>query len=322
MHLLSFARNPVPSGATAGVFPGYDGSPLRYAIWAATRSPRRGTVCLFQGRTEFIEKYFETISDLRRRGFAVAIMDWRGQGGSDRPVEDPRKGHIDDFAEYDKDIRQFMREVVLPDCPPPYVALGHSMGGHIVLRNIARPGSWFERAVLTAPMLALHSDIQPFPKTLVSLYASIGSAIGFSTKYVQGGTAATGYAADFEGNILTSDYERFLRNRQIERNAPGLVLGSPTIGWLNAAMRSMRGLSDPDYPGRVRVPALIFGAGLDRVVDTGAVERFAAALKVGTYILLPDARHEILQENNDIRARFWATFDAYLDIDAQQPVYV
>ena len=88
MELFALARNPVPSGAVVGTFAGYDGKPLRFARFAATRGPRRGTVCLFTGFTEFIEKYFEMIADLRRRGFAVAAMDWRGQGGSWRAVTD------------------------------------------------------------------------------------------------------------------------------------------------------------------------------------------------------------------------------------------
>ena len=322
MQLVSLARNPIPSGGTSGFFPGYDGRPIRFAIWGATRGPRRGTVCIFQGRSEFIEKYFETIADLRRRGFAVAILDWRGQGGSDRPIDDPRKGHIDDFSEYDRDIRQFMREIVLPDCPPPYIALGHSMGSHIVLRNIAKPGSWFERAVLVAPMISLHGDMLGFAQPLVRAYAAVGARIGFATRYVYGGSTASGYSPDYEGNALTTDRERFARNRQIERTAPKLLLGSPTVGWLNAALRSMRTVNGPDFPNSVRVPALVFGAGLDRIVDTSAAEKFAAALKAGTYVLIPDAQHEILQENNDIRARFWATFDAYLDISSDKPVFV
>lgn len=304
------------------MFPGYDGRAMRYAIWPATRGPRRGTVCILQGRGEFIEKYFETIADLRRRGFAVAIMDWRGQGGSDRPIDDPRKGHIEDFSEYDRDLRQFMREVVLPDCPPPYVALGHSMGSNIVLRNIAAAGSWFERAILIAPMLALYPTVLRFPVRIVALYAALATAPGFGRSYVHGGGPASGYAADFEDNVLTSDRERYQRNQQLERTAPQLLLGSPTIGWLNAAMKSMRALSDPEFPGRVRVPALVFGAGQDRIVSTAAAEKLGADLKVGTYVVLPDAAHEILQETNDIRARFWATFDAYLNVSEERPVYV
>ena len=55
-------------------------------------------MCLFQGRAEFIEKYFETVRELRARGFAVATIDWRGQGGSERALADPRKGHVGDFS--------------------------------------------------------------------------------------------------------------------------------------------------------------------------------------------------------------------------------
>ena len=67
--------------------------------------------------------------ELRARGFAVATFDWRGQGLSDRALDDPRKGHVGDFSEYELDLEVFMNEVVLPDCPPPLFAIGHSMGG-------------------------------------------------------------------------------------------------------------------------------------------------------------------------------------------------
>ncbi len=314
MQVVSMARNPIPSGATVGEFAGYDGKPMRYAAWPATRGPSRGTMVIFQGRTEFIEKYFETVSDLRRRGFAVAIQDWRGQGGSYRPIDDPRKGHISSFQEFDRDLRSFMRDVVLPDCPPPYSALGHSMGGHILLRNIARTDTWFDRAVLTAPMVALTPLALRFPRALVSIYAGLSTAVGLGSRYVQGGTPTSGYGGEFDGNVLTCDSERFQRNKQLERSAPNLLLGSPTVGWLAAALNSMAYIADPEFAGRVRVPALIFGAGEDSIVSTPAVEKLAATLKSATYISIPDARHEILQETDDVRARFWATFDAYFDI--------
>ena len=320
MQLISLARNPVPTGAKSGSFKGYDGHELRFALWEATRGPRRGTVCIFEGRTEFIKKYFETVGDLRRRGFAVAVMDWRGQGGSARPVGDPRKGHIHSFSEYDRDLRCFMRDIVLPDCPPPYIALGHSMGGHIALRSMAEPGCWFDSAVLAAPMIELTREVLGFPRSLVEFYARLGVASRFGRSYVRGGSDEPGYTTEFEGNMLSSDPERFRRNRQIERAAPELLLGSPTIGWLDAAMRSMRQLRHEDFAARVRVPALIFGAGEDRIVETRATELFAARLKSATYVLLPDARHEILQENDDIRARFWATFDAYFDIPENKAI--
>lgn len=313
--LVSMPHNPVPTGATVGLMPGYDGQLLRYAFWSATRGPRRGTVCIFPGRSEFIEKYLETVGDLRRRGLAVAIMDWRGQGGSARELDDEHRGHVRDFSEYDRDLRCFMRDVVMPDCPPPYYALAHSMGGNILLRNAVEPASWFDRIILTAPMIELAPErLAGYPAWLVEAYSRIGAISGQSTHYILGGGASPKDLSNFTGNVLTSDHERFERNRMVALAAPALLIGDPTVGWLAAAFRSMRRLRATNYPERVLVPLLVFTAGADKIVKSRTTEDFAARLKVGAHVRLEGARHEILQERDDIRARFWAAFDAYLGI--------
>lgn len=314
MDLVSLPHNPVPGGATAGLLTAYDGMRLRFARWGATRGPRRGTVCLFGGRGEFIEKYFEVIADLRRRGFAVAAMDWRGQGGSERPFPDMRKGHVRDFADYDRDLEAFMKEIVMPDCPPPYVALAHSMGGHILMRNALRPGSWFERMILVAPMIAIDPERVGYPVWFTRLYAEAGCLFGAGSHYVLGGRPEAAEQAPFDGNLLTSDRERWARNKAVLDYAPELGLGSPTIGWLRAAYRSMARIQEPDFPSRIQVPMLLFAAGRDKIVATRAIEDFGVGLKVGSQLLLPGARHEILQETDAIRMKFWAAFDAYLGV--------
>lgn len=314
MQLVSLPRNPVPSGGIVGTFPGYDGQNLRFAHWPATRGLRQGTVCLLTGRTEFIEKYFETVADLRRRGFAVAMFDWRGQGGSHRPIGDPRKGHIKDFSEYDRDLACFMREIVLPDCPPPYTALGHSMGGHIALRSLTTQGSWFDRAVLLAPMVRLHPRTLGAPEWMVRIYARTLRLFGFGGLYIQGGGPETGLGVPFDGNLLTSDRERFLRNQILEQNAPNYLVSAPSVAWLDAALRSMELINSDGFVDSVTVPTLIFTAGNDEIVLPRAVEDYATRLKSGTGIRLSQSRHEILQENDEIRARFWAAFDAYVGL--------
>lgn len=288
---------------------------MRFARWEPTRGPRRGTVSVFTGRSEFIEKYFEVIADLRRRGFAVAIMDWRGQGGSHRPLSNPRKGWVRSFAEYDKDLAAFMQQVVLPNCPAPHFALAHSMGGHILLRIASQPSCPFERIAVVGPMLRFHDSKVGTSQRLAQVYATVGSALGFGRAYIRGGSDDSADPVRFEGNPLTSDKERFTRNRALIEAAPHLLLGAPTIGWLNAAYRSMAMLNKPAYAERVRVPLLIGIAGRDTVVDSRATEAFAARVKLCTSLMLPLARHEILQEVDDIRARFWAAFDAYLGVE-------
>lgn len=314
MELISLAKNPVPSGPVVGSFEGYDGNPLRFALWQATRGPRRGTICLFHGRGEFIEKYFETIADLRGRGFAVATFDWRGQGGSWRALPDHHKGHIDDFGEYEKDVIRFMKDIVLPDCPPPFFALGHSMGGNILLRHAVKPGSWFDRMILTAPMIAFADERVRFPQRLARLYAETAAIGGFATRYCYGGNATPEGGDKFEGNPLTSDRERWSRNKGILEVAPELGLGAPTVGWLRAAYRSNATISHPEFAPTVRIPVMLFAAGKDCIVSTRAIEAFGVRLKVGNLILIPGSEHEILQERDVFRQRFWAAFDAYLGV--------
>ena len=114
MKLVSIPANPVPDNAVAGSIKTPDGVTLRYVRFAPPPG-RKGTVVLLQGRAEFIEKYFEAVRELRNRGFAVATIDWRGQGGSERALSDPRKGHIRDFSEYERDVEALMTEIVLPE---------------------------------------------------------------------------------------------------------------------------------------------------------------------------------------------------------------
>ena len=83
MTLVSIPANPVPEDVVSGTIKTPDGAELRFARWAPPAG-RKGTVCVFTGRSEQIEKYFETVRDLRDRGFAVAMVDWRGQGHSSR----------------------------------------------------------------------------------------------------------------------------------------------------------------------------------------------------------------------------------------------
>ena len=83
MKLVSIPANPVPDNAVTGALLTRDGVTLRFARFPPPAG-RKGTVVVLQGRAEYVEKYFETVRDLRARGFAVATFDWRGQGLSDR----------------------------------------------------------------------------------------------------------------------------------------------------------------------------------------------------------------------------------------------
>ncbi|HET9902187.1 MAG TPA: alpha/beta hydrolase [Xanthobacteraceae bacterium] len=308
MDLVSTPSNPVPEGAVVGEITAPNGTAIRYARWLPPPG-RKGTVCLFQGRAEFIEKYFEVVTELRRRGFAVATLDWRGQGLSQRRLAERRKGHVGSFKEFDADLETFMRDVVLPDCPPPYYALAHSMGGAIVLRAAGRGRRWFERIVLSAPMIALHG--RPMAPAVRMLIRAMRFA-GLGRSYVPGGGATSVTSLPFEGNELTSDPVRYARTGKIVEAEPALALGSPTIAWLDSAYTAMAEFADPSYPRRLDQPILMIAAGQDTVVSTPAIEQFAIRMRAGAHVVVAGARHELMMEQDFYRGQFWAAFDAFV----------
>ncbi|MDO9059141.1 MAG: alpha/beta hydrolase [Bradyrhizobium sp.] len=308
MTLVSIPANPVPDNVVTGTIKTPDGAELRFARWAPPAG-RKGTVCVFAGRTEQIEKYFETVRDLRDRGFAVAMIDWRGQGHSSRRLRDPRKGYVRDFADFEIDVETFVQQVVLPDCPPPYFALAHSMGGAVMLR-IAHAGKrWFDRMVLSAPMIDLPGRATSLPA--VGLLRAL-RLTGQGGRYIPGGSDALTGSESFVNHPFTSDPVRFARNAAILEEDPTLGIGSPTVAWADTAVRTMRGFRAANYPLQIRQPILMLAASSDTIVSTAAIEEFAYHLRAGSHLVIAGSRHEILQEQDRYRAQFWAAFDAFV----------
>jgi len=309
MKLVSIPANPVPDNFVTGTLKTPDGVGLRFARWLPPAG-RRGTVVLLQGRAEWIEKYFETVRDLRARGFAVATLDWRGQGLSDRLLSDRQKGYVRDFADYDVDLETFVHEIVLPDCPPPLFALGHSTGATVLIRTAYRGRRWFDRMVLTAPLL----DLQGFPATTTArtIVRTLRLA-GFGGMYVpRGADVGVVQTRPFVGNLLTSDPVRYARNTAILEAAPELAIGAPTVAWTDAAYRAMRTMRERSYPMQIRQPMLIIAAGADAIVSNAAIEDFGTLLRAGSQLVVPGAKHELMMEQDRFRDQFWAAFDAFV----------
>jgi lysophospholipase len=300
--------NDLPEGIAPGVLITPDGVKLRYAISPAG-GQCRGTVCLLEGRGDFIERYFETIDDLKARGFAVAILDWRGQGGSQRPLRNPHRGYVRNFRQYDIDLAAFMKDVVLPDCPPPYFAIAHSTGANVLLRAL-KSHNWFERVVLSAPLI----DIAPAraPKPLIRFVAWAMVLIGLGWVFVPGMARRPFVPEDFDGSVCTTDRRRFLRDCRTLEAAPHLGLGGATFGWLHAALTAIGELRRFRSGTHLRVPALIVAAGDDRLVSTEAALQFARRVRGVAAVVIRGSRHEPLMERDAFREQFWAAFDSFI----------
>ena len=308
--LVNIASNPIPEGARVGYFRTSDNVRLRYALWPKSEGAHRGTICLVQGRTEFIEKYFETIADFRRRGFAVATFDWRGQGGSDRLIGNRKLGYVDRFEDYWTDLKSFHGEILLPECPPPFYLVGHSMGGLAALYAGINDRLMFDRIFLSAPMVKL--DRQPLSMGGMAKVCETLSFLGLGRMPVSRATDKPASQATFPGNPLTGDLIRYLRSVDVIKARPELEIGSPTVRWAASAMGAMAEAGHDSFPGRIKIPLLMLAAARDEVVSTAAIEQLGLRMRTGRHVVIAGARHELFMETDVIRGQVFAAFDAFI----------
>jgi len=202
-----------------------------------------------------------------------------------------------------------VQQVVLPDCPPPYFALAHSMGGAVLLRLAHSGKRWFDRMVLSAPMIDLPGRATSFP---VRALLKTMRMMGRGGAYVPGGSDQLTGLSPFINNPLTSDPVRYARNVAILEEDPTLGLASPTVAWADTAFRAMHTFKGVNYPSEIRQPILMLAASNDTVVSTAAIEEFAYHLRAGSHLVIAGSKHEILQEQDRYRSQFWAAFDAFV----------
>ena len=304
MKLHPTVENPLPPGAECLELVTAD--KVRLRAMRALPEEACGTVILLGGRGDFMERYFETTRDILARGLAVASVDLRGQGGSQRMSHEPYRDVTASFADFEEDLRTLMDGLVLPTCPPPYFALGHSTGAHILLR-VLRGSDWFKKAMLVSPLVEIVYG--PWPKPLVSLLVGGMSLAGLGARFLPGVRKRPMGRADFPGNPLTSDRRRWERDSSTLEAAPHLGLGGPTFAWLRAARRSLK---DIKSMGRPRAPVLIVAAGGERVVGNEGIRQLARNVPGIALTFIPDARHEIMTERDEVRQQFLAAFDSFI----------
>lgn len=311
--LISIPEAPAPEGGAAEFLRGADGVRFRVAFFP--REGARGTVVLSPGRTEPIEKYFEAIDDLRARGFAVLAHDWRGQGLGDRPLADRLKGHADGWGGYLSDYAR-MLDAFAERAPRPWIGVGHSLGGCLILLAMAEGERRLAGVVLSAPMLRIQTGGRPYAqaRALAWLMARVGQA----GEYVLG-DANNPFEHTFEANALTRDRARYDRWRAQLVACPELGLGGVTWGWLDFAFRASARLLDRPGLEKVTAPVTVVAAAEDAVVDAAALRSAVARLPRGALVEVPGALHEVLMEADDKRVVFFEAFDALAATLALEP---
>ncbi|MFD1786276.1 alpha/beta fold hydrolase [Sphingomonas floccifaciens] len=305
-------RRGYPEGASITRWRAPDGWMLRRFDWPAPPGSARGSILFQGGRGDFIEKYLESFAHWHARGWSITAVDWRGQGGSGRTTPAPNVGHIADFAEFIADLRALWSDWAA-DAAGPRVAVGHSMGGHLILRALAERAIAPDAVVLVAPMLGLRAPVSP---RLGEGIAGLMTRLGDPARAAWQGNERP-HTRRSRQSLLTQDDDRYADELWWQARDPALVTGPPSWRWLAQAFASTRTLSASAKLAQVATPVLMLVAEADRLVDPHTAIAVARRLPDARVVRFgAESAHEILREVDPVRLRALAEIDAFLDARA------
>jgi len=283
-------------------FKSFDGLNIAYKIFEVKDA--KASIVISSGRTEGMLKYQELIYDLNQNGYSVYIYDHRGQGNSDRLLEDTQIGHIVKFENYVLDMHQFVTNIVKKN--KKLILLGHSMGGAIASLYAEKYPYDFDALVLSSPMHQpdiIAPSISSFVCNLIEIRDSNVD------RYIVGGNSYDDHDRVFEKNILTHSKIRYEISKIAFEIEPKAKIGAPSLRWVQeACLGSAKSVQNAN---KIRIPTLLIHAQNDKVVNAKPQKEFCE--NAGVYcrgIQIDDAYHELLVEEDQMREK---TLTAILD---------
>lgn len=283
-----------PEGGAAHWLTTSDGLRLRAAHWTVPAA--KGTVIMFPGRTEFVEKYGDAALEFTQAGYAAAAIDWRGQGLSDRMHTDRGLGYVKNFTDYQSDVTALMDHVRALGLPEPYYLVAHSMGGCIGLRALHN-GLPVKACMMSAPMFGIM--MSPPARPFAWAVTTAARMFGLDSRVTPGQTTQNyTLSTSLAENSLTSDADMYAKMQNQLRKYPDLGLGGPAMNWLHQALHEMLALARMPSPD---VPCLTFLGTEETIVMPSRIHERMARWPNGELVVVPGGRHEVMLETPDIR---------------------
>ncbi len=307
---LELENYKAPKGIKCFFVPMPDGKKIRLAYWKISGIEKkcRGTILLQQGHNEFIEKYYETIQEFIDRNFNVIAYDWRGQGMSEKMIEDNHKQYIEDFKIHDEDLQFLIDKIINKLFEPPIIAIGHSMGGCIMLSSLKKNGNKFDKVILSAPMLGFKNELILFP------LINICELILPREFFMFGSRPNMGREVPFDKNDLSTDKKRYMRTLMLVRKNKDIRLWGITVAFAIAVKRRLLELRENGWAESINNQILFINSINDRVVSSKHITEMSKRLKNAQIINFEACEHELFMEKDIHREKMWNKIDKFLNL--------
>ncbi|WP_100754025.1 alpha/beta fold hydrolase [Vibrio salilacus] len=267
--------------------------------WVKFTAPHHTkAIVVVNGRIECAIKYQELFYDLFQQGYDIYSYDHRGQGLSQRMIEDTQMGYVEEFDDYIYDLDCLVKHFNLDHYQQRYL-LAHSMGGNIATRYLQTHDAPFDAAALSAPMFGVNVPwhLRPFAPMLGQVLTAWHKKPTFAPGQV------AYFAKPFEGNLLSQSAVRYHWFRDLYEQHPELKVGGASTRWVWQGLIACKKCYL--MTRHLNTPLLVLQAGDDRIVSNLAQARFINKLKKTQpscqFKVIDGARHELLFEQDHYR---------------------
>lgn len=297
-----------PDGWQQGNFTSASGRNIRYGH-AEPEGDKKGTVVITTGYADFIEAYHETIHEYLNRGYAVWMMDWAGQGGSEKNAGPPKKGQT--IYDHIEDLGQFRRDIVKPDAGKPVFLSTHSMGGQVALHFVQKNPESFDGAILATPLVQMR--VTPEEKDKLRAMFNVSVQNGFGDQVIPNGRRKATRALTAERKGLRDENPlRMNLHKTFMLLNDRLKAEEPTIAWTDSIITSTDKANDPAFLKSIATPVL-FGIGLeDDVVDNTSIRRASLFMPHADVAEIKGGTHGLWIDRDAQRADWWSHVDGFM----------
>lgn len=280
-----------------GYFLGQKNQEIYYRQYEVKNSEK--VVVISHGFCEASEKYVDFINDLNKNNISVYIFDHRGHGYSGRLGIDNYQVYVNDYNDYIKDLKEFLDSVVIHNLSGRRLFLfGHSMGGAISASFLQDYNNYFEKAILSCPMLEI--DTGKYPLSLSKIIANLFCIIKKDKSYVFGHGPFDKDKCFIESSGTSCEklFNNYL-NKMI--NDDNLKTSGASFKWLKEAFRLTDKVNKIENIKKIEIPVILFQAGKDTFVKPNRQNIFAKNMKNCKLIRKENSKHEIYFEREEIR---------------------
>ncbi|WP_074381653.1 serine aminopeptidase domain-containing protein [Bartonella doshiae] len=272
---------------------------IRFAIAHPEIEKAEGTIVILESYANALEEYFSSMNEISNRGFSTAIFDWFDRKDSQPNKQKQSRHNYFDINDDLHDLDKFLKNVVYPNCPPPYYMLTYGIGGIIALSGLDIINHNFNRLLCISPPFA------PFGNKTNGFqhkFTQLLSDIGFGFLPAKGGKKLK---------------QQKQKNMQLLRTHKALLpsdftIKTPTSRWMASTLNAIDNMKRNLLNGQLQIPILFILANQNNIANNIEVRQLCQQTHLTNSITITGAELDTIMYEENYRKQFWAAFDAFI----------